>query len=333
MPAAPRFDFPLRVAAVEGDLGGPDAVEEFALALRTELADLDVARIDQVPSGVAPDGTRAVELLAVCQFIITAVQAGEALARVVQAIRRCAARYAERHQPIQVTVAGVDVDLAAAGDAEVRRVVETLLALPARTHTGTRSALIIANARYDDPALAQLRSPGHDADALVQVLGNPAVGGFQTELLVDADERTIRRRIAAFFVDRDRDDLLLLHFSCHGVKDTRGRLHLAARDTDLSVLGATGIPASFVNDQLGETQSRRVVLILDCCYSGAFARGQCGALRQRGPGRRRVRHGQRADRAHRLERHRIRVRGRPADPLGRAAVGLHQRAGRRPGKR
>jgi len=48
---------------------------------------------------------------------------------------------------------------------------------------------------------------------------------------------------------------------------------LAAKDTSLSVLGATAVPASFVKDQLAETQSRCVVLVLDCCYSGAFARG------------------------------------------------------------
>ena len=83
----------------------------------------------------------------------------------------------------------------------------------------------------------------------------------------------VRRRIASFFAGRNPDDLLLLHFSCHGLKDTRGRLHLAAKDTSLSVLGATAVPASFVMDQLAETQSRCVVLVLDCCYSGAFARG------------------------------------------------------------
>jgi uncharacterized caspase-like protein len=132
---------------------------------------------------------------------------------------------------------------------------------------------VIADARYDDPGLARLRSPGQDAEALAGVLGDAGVGGFRVESLIDVDERTIRRRIAAFFADHDRDDLLLLHFSCHGIKDARGRLHLAARDTDLSVLGATSVPASFVHDALNETQSHRVVLMLDCCYSGAFARG------------------------------------------------------------
>jgi hypothetical protein len=270
---APTFQFPLRVEAATDDPFGPEAVEEFALDLRQELSDLDVTRIDRIPGAPAPEGTRALEVVAVLELLVTAVQAGEALGKIVRALRRVAERYAQRRRSVRLVIAGTEVDLAAANPGDLERVVQNLLGRPATTRVGTRSALIIANARYDDPALAQLRSPGHDAEALVRVLKDPAIGGFEAEALVDADERTIRRRIATFFADRDRDDVLLLHFSCHGVKDARGRLHLAARDTDLAVLGATSIPASFVNDQLAETQSRAVVLVLDCCYSGAFARG------------------------------------------------------------
>jgi hypothetical protein len=105
------------------------------------------------------------------------------------------------------------------------------------------------------------------------VLSDPRIGGFGVELCLDETEVVIRRRIADFFADRDRDDLLLVHYSGHGVKDARGRLYLAARDTELHRLAATAVPAAFVNDQMSETGSQRVVLILDCCYSGAFARG------------------------------------------------------------
>ena len=276
MAQAPISQFPIRVSADEDDPHGPAAVEEFGQELRRALEDLDVVRVDPLPSGTAPDGARGLEVLAALGLVITVVQAGEAMVKVVRAIRLAAARYAERRQRLRVTVADVEVDLTRAGDAEVEHVVRRLLALPTQNPTGVRSALIVANARYDDPALTQLRSPGHDADALARVLGDPAIGGFDVELLTDADERTIRRRTAAFFADRDRDDVLLLHFSCHGVKDPRGRLYLAARDTDMAVLGATGIPASFVNDLLAETQSRRVILILDCCYSGAFGRDSAG---------------------------------------------------------
>ena len=273
MTAERTCQFLLQVTPVDGDLGGQLAAEEFALALRAELAELEVRRIDELPAGPAPEGTRAIELFAAFGLLLTVVQTVAVLPAVVAAIRQFAAGYARRGTAVRLTVAGVDLDPVNSSDRELEHVVQRLLELPPQAQTGTRSALVVANGRYQDERLARLRSPGQDALALARVLGDPAIGGFQVDLLVDADERTIRRRTAAFFADRDRDDVLLLHFSCHGVKDARGRLHLAAKDTDLSVLGATGVPASFVNDLLADTQSRRVVLVLDCCYSGAFGRG------------------------------------------------------------
>jgi hypothetical protein len=50
---------------------------------------------------------------------------------------------------------------------------------------GGRSALIVANARYDDAGLRRLRSPGKDAEELAAVLGDPAIGNFNVDLLVD----------------------------------------------------------------------------------------------------------------------------------------------------
>lgn len=269
MTASRVSEFSLIVSAENG--AGPDGVDELAGMLRLALADAGATRIDEAATGTAPDGTRGIELLGVLAFIVTAVQTAEALTKVVEAIRGCLARAAGRRHRVRLTVAGVDVEVAS--DTDVAPIVAALLAQPGRPVTGLRRALVVANARYDDPALAALRAPTHDADALAQVLGDPAIGGFDVELLMDADERTVRRRVAGFFADCDRDDLLLLHFSCHGVKDPHGRLYLAARDTDLKSLGATGVAAAFVNDQLVQTQSKRVILVLDCCYSGAFNRG------------------------------------------------------------
>jgi hypothetical protein len=269
MTASRVSEFPLVVSAEDG--AGPDGAEELAAMLRLALADAGVTRIDEAATGVAPEGTRGIELLGVLAFIVTAVQTAESLTKVLEAIRACLARFADRRHRVRLTVAGVDVEVAP--DTDVAPIVAALLAQPGRPAIGRRRALVVANARYDDPALAALRAPTRDADALARVLGDPAIGGFDVDLLMDADERTVRRRIAGFFADRDRDDLLLLHFSCHGVKDPHGRLYLAARDTDLKSLGATGVAAGFVNDQLVETRSKRVILVLDCCYSGAFNRG------------------------------------------------------------
>ena len=76
-----------------------------------------------------------------------------------------------------------------------------------------------------------------------------------------------------FFADRGVDDLLLLHYSGHGVKDESGDLYFAAANTELESLSATGVSSDFVNRLMSRTRARRVVLLLDCCYAGAFERG------------------------------------------------------------
>ena len=137
----------------------------------------------------------------------------------------------------------------------------------------TRAALIIASYRYKDADLRGLIAPAQDAEALARVLADPAIGDFEVQTLLDEPSHRVSRAIEAFFADRKRDDLLLLYFSGHGIKDEEGRLYLSTADTQRKLLRATAIPATFVNDVMRYSRSRRQVLLLDCCYSGAFARG------------------------------------------------------------
>ncbi len=142
------------------------------------------------------------------------------------------------------------------------------------TQTGGRYALIVAVSDYRDAKLRRLRAPAADAERLGAVLHDPEIGAFDVEMALDEDEAQLRRRIARFFSARRPDDLLLVHFSCHGVKDQAGELYLAAADTELGdLLGATGISATWLSEQIGRSRSRRVVVLLDCCFSGSFPFG------------------------------------------------------------
>jgi formylglycine-generating enzyme required for sulfatase activity/uncharacterized caspase-like protein len=139
-----------------------------------------------------------------------------------------------------------------------------------------RLALIIANSEFDDPKLSRLKTPGRDAEALAQVLEDPAIGGFnEVMLLVDETEPVVRRRIARLYHRRKRGDLLLLYYSGHGIRDERsGELYLATRDTEMDIASATALGAAFVRGQIDKSDSRRKVVVLDCCHSGAFAKAK-----------------------------------------------------------
>lgn len=138
---------------------------------------------------------------------------------------------------------------------------------------GRRNALIVASNEYQDPGLNALRAPAADADALAAVLSDPEIGGFEVRVLLNEPTHVVNEAIEEFLTERSPDDLLLLHFSCHGIKDQAGELYFAMANTRLRLLGATAVAANFVNRQMTQSRSHRIVLFLDCCYAGAFDRG------------------------------------------------------------
>jgi WD40 repeat protein len=136
--------------------------------------------------------------------------------------------------------------------------------------TGTRAALLIASYEYRDPSFPDLQAPGSDAEALAGVLRDPLIGDFETRVLTNASRAVVVEAIEEFFADRSPDDLLLLYFAGHGIKDASGRLYLATTDTKLQRLVATGISSADINYLVDQSFSTRKVLMLDCCYSGAL---------------------------------------------------------------
>jgi uncharacterized caspase-like protein len=141
----------------------------------------------------------------------------------------------------------------------------------------SKLALVIGVSDYE-PGLTPLPGAARDIDAMKRVLQHPDVGGFDDiKMLSNPEPQVMQEAIETLFSDRTKDDLVLLFFSGHGVKDDNGRLHLATRITRKTEHGelirATAVPASFVQDIMSNSRSKRQVVILDCCFSGAFAEG------------------------------------------------------------
>ena len=65
------------------------------------------------------------------------------------------------------------------------------------------------------------------------------------------------------------DDFVLIYFSGHGKLDVQDNLHLVASNTEVVALDATSLPVSRIKYYIDMSSTNRVVLILDCCYSGA----------------------------------------------------------------
>ena len=136
---------------------------------------------------------------------------------------------------------------------------------------GTKVALVIGNNRYDQ--LAELRNPKRDAAAISDRL---RARGFNVSELFDADAFAMHRAVDTFVRQAEGADIALFYFSGHGMLDEEGHLYFALKDTEFEVPRASSLSAEFVREAMDRTRSQRVVLILDCCHSGAFAKGMKG---------------------------------------------------------
>jgi hypothetical protein len=146
-----------------------------------------------------------------------------------------------------------------------------------------KRALLIGVGTYGE-GLAPIPSAPRDVDALAELLRAPQLGGFDPEavqVLKDPGRTEMETAVEALFANRKADDLLLLYFSGHGLRDEKRQLFLACRETSKVLQGpargrlrqATALRARTLQDYMQASPSQRQLVILDCCFSGAMAIG------------------------------------------------------------
>ncbi|MBW4434498.1 MAG: caspase family protein [Pelatocladus maniniholoensis HA4357-MV3] len=141
-------------------------------------------------------------------------------------------------------------------------------------------ALLIGVSEYESNVLPPLPGVVKDIEAMQRVLEHPEIGKFdQVTQLINKDASTIHYEIERLFTEnRYKDDLVLLYLSGHGFRDENGYLHYVSCNTKINehkhVFTGTAVAARFIQEQcMNRSQSQRQVVILDCCFSGAFAEG------------------------------------------------------------
>ena len=154
---------------------------------------------------------------------------------------------------------------------------------------GRYRALLIGNSTYpaDEHNLQTLKGPVKDIAVLNRALADRDTGLFadvDVTLLPEATSTRAVRALGTFFTTADRDDVLLVYFSGHGKLDQMGRLHLCMHDTETTDLLSTAVSSVRINEFADASRARNVVIILDCCYAGAFRGGDFGDA-VAGPGR------------------------------------------------
>lgn len=130
----------------------------------------------------------------------------------------------------------------------------------------TFHGLFIGVDRYAHPAISWLSGAGRDAAALHALFADTF--GDEALLLVDGDatHARIEREIRRIAADAGPEDLVVVAYAGHGSKT----FELLPHDADPADLPSSALPLDTLASWLDEVDSRTLLCLLDCCFSGGM---------------------------------------------------------------
>jgi hypothetical protein len=139
-------------------------------------------------------------------------------------------------------------------------------------------ALLIANWAYADPerTLEALKGPEHNLSRLARALSDESYGLFPPENVRverNLSMTGIGKAMWDFTAHSVPDDHLLIYYTGHGVRLSTGELGLCGVDAERSSIEPLSFNSQQLRTWLTGTRARSKVVVLDCCYAGAFLGG------------------------------------------------------------
>lgn len=147
------------------------------------------------------------------------------------------------------------------------------------------AVLIGCNKYPKEEELDDLRCPPSDVKGLKEVLLDKSTCNFDiVNDLVNRPRHEAEELINSMLTEATHEDLVLIYYSGHGKPNKKLKLHLAMSNTVYKKLESTSIPISTIKDYVNSSSAGRIILILDCCYSGrageVFLRTRGGGIEE-----------------------------------------------------
>lgn len=257
----------LQIEICDGSL---ERVAELTIWLKDQIKQLPIESIEIPKASTLPEGARVAD-----PFSWGALTVALAPTVVDQLFNLLRDRI-NRQKPLAKVVVECDgkkVSIEGTPDPQQLEATEKFLKDIGAARSERRAALLIACDDFVDPKYKRLSVSVSDARTLAKLLSDPEIGHFAVDLLVNEQRDVISERLEDFFGNARLDDVLLLYFAGHGDLDDMGNLYFIAENTKGDRLRSSGIPAQFIHETMVRSSSRSQILILDCCYSGAFSKG------------------------------------------------------------
>ncbi|MDQ1276733.1 MAG: hypothetical protein QG610_2311, partial [Euryarchaeota archaeon] len=135
------------------------------------------------------------------------------------------------------------------------------------TERGRRIAILIGTNEYSK--MEKLEFAESDAREMAKILLDPDICGFDEVIqLIDKGKEEVSQTIEKVFKNAKQNDEVLIYYSGHGKPSYKFDLCLLFKDTDPESLLATSLKFDYINECKEQSACKRLVIILDCCYSG-----------------------------------------------------------------
>ncbi len=148
-------------------------------------------------------------------------------------------------------------------------------------------ALVVGVGRFQNPKITPLQYAARDAQIYYDYLVDPRRGNFpRRNVTLLLNENATRANIRAT-LDRIRaaageDDLVTIYFSSHGTPpDKFGGVHVVTYDTQVEPrqrVWATSLSEDILKDFIQNLRSKRLIVVMDACYSNGAYRQIAGFL-------------------------------------------------------
>ncbi len=145
-----------------------------------------------------------------------------------------------------------------------------------RIEFGEYHAILIGNANYADPNWVDLETPHNDVKRIGQILRERY--GFKTKILLDANRADLLLAIEEMRSVLGKEDNLLIYYAGHGRYSDDARTGYWEPVDSIAENFVNSVPSHTINDYLSTLRVRKVLVVADSCYSGAFARAMVERL-------------------------------------------------------
>jgi hypothetical protein len=145
-----------------------------------------------------------------------------------------------------------------------------------------RYALVVGVGQFQDGRINALQYPAKDAEDVYKYLVSPSGGRFQPQDVILLRDTQVTQSAVVQALDYIKaqagpDDLVVLYLSSHGTPpDKFGGVHIVTYDTVVKPreqVWQTSVNEDVLRSFIQEVQAKRLIIILDACYSnGAYAR-------------------------------------------------------------